>query len=198
MVEAAFARGIAIVVVDPKSFLIGLLFTSDFASFVFAENGASMEITFGVTVSDELFASGEISFLIFVAPAGILIPSNFVSLVWLGPGALIVLVERWTTLEEFLTAVEVFVLGAAFLEAFVGAGGSGLIFNSESGSTPTPIGLCAMILQIGEARLDLPDMVDEILEHIHHVRRNIVEGDGRITAASSSIGLRRIFRIFQH
>ena len=142
MVEAAFARGIAIVVVDPKSFLIGLLFTSDFASFVFAENGASMEITFGVTVSDELFGSAEISFLIFVAPAGILIPSNFVSLVWLGPGALIVLVEKVTTLEEFLTAVEVFVLGAAFLEAFVGAGGSGLIFNSESGSTPTPIGLC--------------------------------------------------------
>ena len=65
-----------------------------------------------------------------------------------------------------------------------------MIFNSESGSTPTPIGLFAMILQIGEARLDLPDMVDEILEHIHHVRRNIVEGDGRITAASSSIGLR--------
>ena len=193
MVEAAFARGIAIVVVDPKSFLIGLLFTSDFASFVFAENGASMEITFGVTVSDELFGSGEISFLIFVAPAGILIPSNFVSLVWLGAGALIVLVEKVTTLEEFLTAVEVFVLGVAFLEAFVGAGGSGLIFNSESGSTPTPIGLFAMILQIGEARFDLPDMVDEILEHIHHVRRNIVEGDGRITAASSSIGLRRIF-----
>ena len=192
MVEAAFARGIAVVVVDPKFFLIGLLFTSDFASFVFAENGASMEITFGVTVSDELFASGEISFLIFVAPAGILIPSDFVSLVWLGAGALIVLVERVTTLEEFLTAVEVFVLGAAFLEAFVGAGGSGLIFNSESGSTPTPIGLCAMISQIGEARLDLPDMVDEILEHIHHVRRNIVEGDGRITAASSSIGLRCI------
>ena len=49
-----------------------------------------------------------------------------------------------------------------------------------------------MILQIGEARLDLPDMVDKILEHIHHVRRNIVEGDGRITAASSSIGLRFI------
>ena len=35
-----------------------------------------------------------------------------------------------------------------------------------------------------------PDMVDEILEHIHHVRRDIVEGDGRITAACSSIGLR--------
>ena len=33
-------------------------------------------------------------------------------------------------------------------------------------------------------------MVDEVLEHIHHVRRNVVEGDGRITAAGSSIGLR--------
>ena len=32
-------------------------------------------------------------------------------------------------------------------------------------------------------------MVDEILEHIHHVRRDVVEGDGRITAAGSSIGL---------
>ena len=32
-------------------------------------------------------------------------------------------------------------------------------------------------------------MVDEILEHIHHVRRDIVEGDGRITTTSSSIGL---------
>ena len=39
-------------------------------------------------------------------------------------------------------------------------------------------------------RGELPDMVDEILEHIHHLWRDVVEGDGRITAAYSSIGLR--------
>ena len=33
-------------------------------------------------------------------------------------------------------------------------------------------------------------MVDEILKHIHHLWRDVVEGDGRITAACSSIGLR--------
>ena len=32
-------------------------------------------------------------------------------------------------------------LGGAFLGAFVGVGGRGLIFNKESGSSPAPIGL---------------------------------------------------------
>ena len=35
-------------------------------------------------------------------------------------------------------------------------------------------------------------MVNEILEHIHHVRGDVVEGDGRITTTCSSIGLPEI------
>ena len=45
-------------------------------------------------------------------------------------------------------------------------------------------------------RGELPDMVDEILEHIHHLWRDVVEGDGRITAACSSISLRDTQMIF--
>ena len=79
----------------------------------------------------------------FVASGGIFSPCNLVSYVWWFSDWLVALaVAEWATaFEEFVVAKEELVLGSAFLEAFVGAGGSGLIFNSESGSTPAPIGL---------------------------------------------------------
>ena len=36
---------------------------------------------------------------------------------------------------------------------------------------------------------DLPDMVDQILQNIHHVWRDVVERDGRVAAAGSSVCL---------
>ena len=36
---------------------------------------------------------------------------------------------------------------------------------------------------------DLPDMVDEILQNIHHIWRDVVEWDGRVAAAGSSVCL---------
>ena len=85
-----------------------------FASFDLAESEASLGILFGATVAKVLFAVGKISF---------------------------VRLRKKETFEVFAAAEEELFLGAAFLEAFVGAGGRGLIFNSESGSTPAPIGL---------------------------------------------------------
>ena len=69
----------------------------------------------------------------------ILFPCDLFFSVWWILDAFLGLGEEGAITFEF--AEEEFVLGGAFLEAFVGAGGRGLIFNSESGSTPAPIGL---------------------------------------------------------
>ena len=105
-----------------------------FASFILAGSEACLDILFGATVA----MGGRISFVRFVASDGILFPRDLVSPVWWVLDAFLGLGKGAITFEF---AEEEFVLGGAFLEAFVGAGGKGLIFNSESGSTPAPIGL---------------------------------------------------------
>ena len=35
----------------------------------------------------------------------------------------------------------------------------------------------------------LPEVVDEVLEQVHHVARHVVEGDGRVTAARRAVRL---------
>ena len=112
---------------DNPSFRTDLIF----ASFILAASEACFNILFGATVA----MAGKISFVRFVASDKILFPCDLVS------SAFVALWEGATTTFEFAAAEEEFVLGGAFLEAFVGAGGRGLIFNSESGSTPAPIGL---------------------------------------------------------
>ena len=123
LVEAAFVGTISpseIPEVEIPSFVTDL----DFALFILAGSEVCLKILFGAMV-------GKISFVRFFASDGILFPS-----VRLALDALLALGEGAATTFE-----EEFVLGAAFLEAFVGAGGRGLIFNIESGSTPAPIGL---------------------------------------------------------
>ena len=107
-----------------------LSFETDFASIILAGIEACLDILFGDTVA----MADKISFVRFFASDSILFPCDLVSSVFVALG-------EGTTTFEFATAEEEFVLGGAFLEAFVGAGGRGLIFNSESGSTPAPIGL---------------------------------------------------------
>ena len=140
MVEVAFAGAVCtsgIPAVDAPSFGTNLLFVS----FILAESEASLPIAFGATVAEDLFASGKISFARFVASDGLCSPCDLVSSVCWFLYVLVVLAEEATTFEEFEAVEKELVFGAAFLEAFAGAGGRGLIFNSESGSTPAPIGL---------------------------------------------------------
>ena len=140
MAEVAFAGAVftsGIPAVDALSFGTDLLFVS----FFLAKSEASLAISFGATVAENSFALGKISFVRFVASDGLCSPCDLVSSVWWFLDALVALAEGATTFEEFTAAEEELVFGAAFLEAFVGAGGRGLIFNSESGSTPAPIGL---------------------------------------------------------
>ena len=132
---AVFSSGIP--AVDAPSFGTDLLFVS----FILAKSEASLAISFGATVAEDSFAAGKISFVRFVASDGLCSPCDLVSSVCWFLDVLVVLAEEATTFEEFEAVEKELVFGAAFLEAFVGAGGRGLIFNSESGSTPAPIGL---------------------------------------------------------
>ena len=132
---AVFSSGIP--AEDAPSFGTDLLFVS----FILVESEASLDALFGATVAEDLFASDKISFVRFVASDGLCSPCDLVSSVWWFLDALVVLAEGATTFEEFAAVEEELVFGAAFLEAFAGAEGRGLIFNSESGSTPAPIGL---------------------------------------------------------
>ena len=120
--------------VDSLSFGINLLFVS----LILAASEVSPDVLFGATVTEDIFALGKISLVRFFASGKI---CDLVCSVWLFFDALVVLAGGATAFEEFAAEEEELVFGAAFLEAFVGAGGSGLIFNSESGSTPAPIGL---------------------------------------------------------
>ena len=135
MAEVAFAGAVftsGIPAVDALSFGTDLLFVS----FFLAKSEASLAISFGATVAENSFALGKISFVSFFVFLFDLVSS----ICWF-LDALVVLVEGATTFEEFAAVEEELVFGIGFLEAFVGAGGRGLIFNSESGSTPAPIGL---------------------------------------------------------
>ena len=39
--------------------------------------------------------------------------------------------------------------------------------------------------------LQVPEVVDQVLQHVHHVRRNVVEGDGVVTQSTEALLLTR-------